>query len=305
MKFAIYQESRRGGRKNNQDRLGYSFGRESLLVVVADGMGGHLHGEVAAQVTVELITQMFQKHSKGIIPQPFHFLKDAICRAHDAILSYAANHHLLETPRTTVVAALLQDNMIYWAHVGDSRLYFVQSGQLTQMMRDHSKVQQMLDHGEISAAEAAVHPERNKIYNCLGSMYPPEVELGGKLPLLPGDGVLLCTDGLWGELKQDEIVQFIGQYPAQFALPQLMDRAELRGGKHGDNLSAIGVTWMEDDDSYDAAIVSTQKLPLHAFTTQINALDADASLANSKEVSEDDIEAAIAEIQAAIRKYSK
>lgn len=306
MKFTIFQDSRKGGRKYNQDRVAYSYTRDALLLVVADGMGGHLHGEVAAQITVELMAELFQKKAKPTITNPSQFLSDVFNKCHDAIFDYAANHNMLETPRTTCVAALIQDGVAFWAHVGDSRLYLLRHGRTEFVSRDHSKVRQLLDAGKLTEAEAAVHPEKNKIYNCLGSMFPPDVELGGRVPLLDGDTLLLCTDGLWGSLSDEEITSFLSNYPVLYALPQLMDRADLRGGKYGDNLSALAINWHEEDDEHaPASSVSTQKLDRSAVTTQLNTLAQQKHLKENKDLSDADIESAIAEIQAALKKYGK
>ena len=124
MRFTIYQASRQGGRKNNQDRVAYSYSRDTLLMVVADGMGGHLHGEIAAQIAVDVLTTHFQTRAKPRLDDPMAFLADAMARAHYAINDYAVEKDLLEIPHTTCVAAVIQNDTAYWAHVGDSRLYF-------------------------------------------------------------------------------------------------------------------------------------------------------------------------------------
>ncbi|GAB3263394.1 PP2C family protein-serine/threonine phosphatase [Chitinimonas naiadis] len=304
MKFTIFQETRQGARQYNQDRMCYSYSRDSLLMVVADGMGGHLHGEVAAQITVELMADLFQKKARPTIQNPHQFMSDGCMKCHDAIFNYAANHSLLETPRTTVVAAIVQDGVLYWAHVGDSRLYLIRNGQVLARTRDHSKVQQMVDLGRLTPEEAERHPEKNKIYNCLGSMFPPEVEIGGKVPLMDGDTVILCTDGLWGGVTQGELEQMLTGYPVLYALPQLLDRAETRGGIHGDNLTGVAINWHDEDDNSISSL-STKKLSDGEVTTRLNTLSSDKALKESKEITEADIEAAILEIQNAISKYSK
>lgn len=304
MKFTIFQESRRGARPYNQDRMCYSYSRDSLLMVVADGMGGHLHGEVAAQITVELLAELFQKRAKPTIQNPHPFLIDGFNKCHDAIFNYAANHSLLETPRTTCIAAIIQDGMIYWAHVGDSRLYIVRSGKVHIRTVDHSKVQQMVDLGRITAEEAEHHPEKNKIYNCLGSMFAPDVDTGGKIPLEDGDVVMLCTDGLWGCVDQPDLEKVLTAYPVLYAVPQLLDRAEARGGQFGDNLTAVAINWHDDDIATQGAL-STEKLTDGEVTTRLNTISAEKDFKVRGDVTEADIEAAIAEIQDAIKKYAK
>lgn len=303
MKFTIYQDSRKGGRKTNQDRVGYSYSRDALLMVVADGMGGHLHGEVAAQITVELACDQFQKRAKPVVPRPAQFLGDMLNMCHDAIFSYAANHRMAEVPRTTCVACLIQDGIAYWAHVGDSRLYLLRNEKILAQTRDHSRVRKLVDAGMITEDEARHHVDKNKVYSCLGGFYAPEIESGGKVALQDGDTLLLCSDGLWGELAEPELIHFLSTFPVLFSLPQLLDKAEMRGGHEGDNLSAIALNWHDEDDAGSPRdFISTQKLDAD---TVISTHMSQLGTATPGEVTEDDIEQAIAEIQAAIRKYSK
>lgn len=303
MKFSIYQDSRTGGRKYNQDRVGYSYSRDALLLVLADGMGGHLHGEVAAQIAVELVTDQFQKKAQPALINPSQFLSDAFVRAHEAIYHYAANHQLVEIPRTTCVACVIQDGVAYWAHAGDSRLYLMRQRRIIAQTRDHSKVRKLMDDGKITPEEAAVHPEKNKIYSCLGGSYPPEIDVGGKIALSDADTLLLCTDGFWASVTDDDMTQFLTAFPVLFAVPQLMDRAELTGGKFGDNLTALAINWHEEDDHEisSTTFISTQKLEQSTIATHVDPMQ----VKKTAEITEDDIERAIAEIQSAISRYSK
>src|SRR6185369_11801487 len=148
--------------------------RDALLMVVADGMGGHYYGEIAAQIAVQTLTETFQREATPEIHDPFLFLQKAMTNAHHAILDFSSDHNLNDSPRTTCVACLIQDNIAYWAHAGDSRLYLIRGGKAIFHTRDHSRVQMLMDQGVISEAQAAVHPERNKIYSCLGGPQAPE-----------------------------------------------------------------------------------------------------------------------------------
>ena len=130
MRFTIFQESRKGSRKVNQDRIAYTYSRDTLLLVVADGMGGHAGGEIAAQIAVRLFIERFQQEAKPILKNPLKFLQDSMLRAHAALGSYANQFSMLETPRTTCVACIVQAGHAYWAHVGDSRLYLFRQGGL-------------------------------------------------------------------------------------------------------------------------------------------------------------------------------
>lgn len=301
MKFTIYQASRQGGRKNNQDRVAYSYSRDALLMVVADGMGGHMHGEIAAQIAVQVMTDQFQKMAKPRLADPMAFLDETTILAHYAINDYAVDQDLLEIPHTTCVAAVIQDGAAYWAHVGDSRLYLFSDGCLIARTEDHTAVAQMVRNGLITEEEAGTHPERNKVSNCLGGYVTPQVECNVPIPLHDADTLLLCTDGIWGMINAHELSALLHAYTLEDAVRHLMDHAEFRGGEHGDNLSLIAMTWgearMPSKDS-----ISTLALPDGGVTTQINAL---RPLPGTPAVSDDEIERAIAEIQQAIQKISK
>jgi protein phosphatase len=110
MQFSVYQESHIGGRKVNQDRMGYSFTRDALLLVLADGMGGHARGEIAAAIATRTISQMFQQQATPYVKGAERFLEEALAAAHSEILTYTATHNMPESPRTTVVACLVQHN---------------------------------------------------------------------------------------------------------------------------------------------------------------------------------------------------
>ena len=109
--------------------------------------------------------------------------------AHHAILDYTARHRLKDTPRTTCVACIVQDNVAYWAHAGDSRLYLIRDGRVISQTKDHSRIRLLVEEGMITEAQAVFHPDRNKIYSCLGSPHPPEIEFSRKTPLDHGDNL--------------------------------------------------------------------------------------------------------------------
>src|SRR3954471_9893053 len=141
MRFSIFQDSKVGDRSGNEDRVGYSYSRDVLLMVIADGMGGHDRGEVAAEIAVNEITRRFQQGPRNKLRKPFEFLVSAIQSAHRAIVSHAVEQNLLECPRTTCVACIVQAGFAYWAHAGDSRLYVIRGGELLAATQDHSKIQ--------------------------------------------------------------------------------------------------------------------------------------------------------------------
>ncbi len=306
MKFTIYQESRLGKRSNNEDRLAHCYSRDALLMVIADGMGGHYYGEIAAQIAVQSLTEAFQNQANPKIQDPFMFLNRSILNAQSAILDFANTHKLSDSPRTTCVACLIQDNIAYWAHVGDSRLYVIRRGKVLVRTRDHSRVRLLIEQGAISEAEAATHPDRNKVYSCLGSPQDPEIELSRKTPLDAGDIIVLCTDGLWGVYPDELLANELRHENLMHSIPILLDRAEEYGGSNCDNLSVVAARWEDnyiEPESGISAAVHTQTMPLGAVTTRLDEFG--RNLNYKTELTEEEIERAIDEIRSTIQKYSK
>jgi serine/threonine protein phosphatase PrpC len=303
MRFTIFQDSFIGGRKVNQDRLAYSYSKDVLMMVIADGMGGHARGEIAAEVAVNTMTNRFQQEARTTLRRPKEFLESAIHSAHRAIVAFADQHDMLECPRTTVVGCVVQNGRACWAHSGDSRLYMIRDGKLAATTLDHSRVQQLIESGIITQAQAAVHPDRNKIYNCLGGVLPPLVTHSEEWSLRVGDTILLSTDGFWGQLSGDFIAAKLARESLLDLVPKLMDEAERKAGAESDNLSVIGLTWEhQEDDEPEASVTVTE--PIEGFTTSsLNTTQQGSSMKD--EISDAEIQKAIDEIQSAIKKVTK
>ena len=306
MKFTIYQESRPGKRANNEDRLAHCYSREALLMVIADGMGGHYYGEIAAQIAVQTLIESFQREANPEIRDPFLFLQKSMINAHHSIIDFTELHKLNDSPRTTCVACIVQDNIAYWAHAGDSRLYLMRGGKVFTHTRDHSRVQLLMDQGVINAAQAAVHPDRNKVYSCLGGTHNPEIEFSRKTPLESGDVLALCTDGLWGVIPDELQAVALKSENLIKAVPMLLDQADIRGGPNADNLSIVVVRWEDsyiEEGSSASSVVSTQTMSRDTITTKLDAFGRNPNY--KTELTEDEIERAIDEIRSTIQKYSK
>lgn len=302
MRFTIYQESRQGGRGNNEDRTTYCYSRDALLMVVADGMGGHHYGEIAAQIAVQTLAESFQHEAKPLLADPFRFLQKGMTNAHHAILEYASRHRWRDSPRTTCVACVVQENVAYWAHAGDSRLLVLREGRVIAQTRDHSRIRLLVEEGLVTEAQAPFHPDRNKIYSCLGSPTPPEIEFSRKTPLSQGDVVLLCTDGFWGEIPGETLaVELKGANLLQ-AVPMLLNQAERKAGPRGDNLSVVAARWEDNYAEEPRSIISTQTMSQQEVTTRLDEFGRNP--AYKSDLNEDEIERAIEEIRAAIEKYT-
>jgi len=246
VKCRIAQDTRTGKRPYNQDRLGHWRSPEAVLVVVADGMGGHAHGEVAAEVVVGHFGAEFERAAKPRLADPDLFLYRCIARAHALLRRAARERGLGAVPRTTVAACVVQDGRAYWSHVGDSRFYLIRAGKVAARTRDHTRVQQLLDAGEIGEEEAGAHPERNVLSQCLGGPAPPRVEPAAAAVLERGDVLLLCSDGLWGALPQEALAEGLLAGDLDAALPRLVSEAERRAGARCDNISALALSWEEE-----------------------------------------------------------
>jgi serine/threonine protein phosphatase PrpC len=300
MRFSVFQISRKGGREKNEDRMGYCYTRDAGLFALADGMGGHPEGEVASQMAVQTLSAMFQREAKPRLQEPLRFLHDAIFAGHHQLLRYATERALMDTPRTTVVACLLQGNAAYWAHCGDSRLYLVRGDKLLARTRDHS-------YSELQDSLAQVVPmndkvNRNVLFTCLGSPGKPVVDTTGPLLMHPGDRVLLCSDGLWGALSDQVITEILANNPISDAVPELVERALREAGAKSDNVTVLAVEWEAAEDAEAQGGVSTLSLGQEVFASTIQAsLGGDA---NSDDLDEAEIERSIREINEAIQRSS-
>jgi protein phosphatase len=319
MQFSVYQESHIGGRKVNQDRMGYSFTRDALLLVLADGMGGHLRGEIAATVALQTISSLFQQQATPYVKKPQRFLEEAFLAAHREIHQYRAVHKLPETPRTTIVACLIQHNTATWAHCGDSRLYWMRNGEILARTRDHSHIESLIAKGLALPSERATHPDRNKLYNCLGADSLPKVETASAGGMLPGDLMLLCSDGLWSMLPDEDMVRRMHTQTVVRAVPELLRAALAAAGSGSDNVTALAIMWQGSSiiDGMGAStmtaaelstVISTEALPQDLHSTTIHSAPVPGQAGAEAEVDafdEDEIEKAIAEIRGAIEKSSQ
>ena len=294
MKSSVFQISRRGGREKNEDRMGYCYTRESGLFVLADGMGGHPDGEVAAQLALQTVSALFQKEARPQVRSPSEFLATALMAAHHQIVRYASERGMLDTPRTTLVAAVVQDGAATWVHCGDSRLYIVREGELLTRTRDHSYLEQHTA-GVIRLEQI----NRNILFTCLGSPTKPVFDITGPVNLQQGDKFLLCSDGLWGSLPDADIVRQLSAKPVAEAVPDLVEAALRIGGPHSDNVTVIAVEWETPDVFESTHGVSTDSISNGVFASTIQSGVLDTLVEDLDDAA---IERSIAEINEAIRR---
>lgn len=300
MKYNLYQESRQGGRKNNQDRVGHAYTAETICMVLADGMGGHQRGEVAAQLLVDVVLGMFEKLARPHLDDISEFLLDSIYTAHETINEYALKHRLKDTPRTTGIICVIQEGRAWWAHVGDSRLYHFGPDGLIERTRDHSAVQHMIDDGLLSEDAINSHPDRNRLYNSIGGFTLPNIELSPGVMLCEGDVLLMASDGFWAEFQPDEMLAMLHVYALRQAVVQMLEHAEFRAGDHGDNLSIVALRCGTDLPALKT--IPINELGLDGFTTELKALEDRTDQQPS--MSDREIDQAIEEIRTALLKHN-
>ncbi|HNG79321.1 MAG TPA: serine/threonine-protein phosphatase, partial [Burkholderiaceae bacterium] len=292
---------RRGGREKNEDRMGYCYTRDSGLFALADGMGGHPEGEVASQMSLQVMATMFQRDAKPVLKDVRRYLNEAILAGHHALIRYATERALLDTPRTTLVATVLQGREAYWAHCGDSRLYFVRGNKLLARTRDHS-------YSELQESLAGVVPigervNRNVLFTCLGSPGKPVVDIVGPLMLQPGDKILLCSDGLWGSVEDEDITRQMAALPITESVPELVEQALRTAGEKSDNVTVIAVEWESAEDDDSSVGISTEELGDEVFASTIQS---SVGPGNPDDLLDDDeIERSIREINEAIKRSAQ
>jgi PPM family protein phosphatase len=238
------------GRKRtvNEDNLGLFvppdpavLEQSGALFVVADGMGGHAKGEVASALAVDTVIQTYRKSTA---PSLGERLVSALRAANVAIWDEASRQVDHAGMGTTVVCGLVVGNELIVSNAGDSRAYLVRQRRSRQLTRDHSWVGEMVALGKLSDAEARRHKMRNVVTRCLGGRPDLEVPLYPRQLLLPGDVLVLCTDGLWGTTTDQEIADIVSQNPPQVAAERLVALANERGGP--DNITVIVVRFDYD-----------------------------------------------------------
>jgi hypothetical protein len=235
-----------GDRAENQDRSAILFADGVSCLIVADGMGGHAGGALAATATVNSLSDSFLQERLPLM-DPLGFLHRAIGRAHAAVVEIGRVVPIAERPRSTCAVCLVQDGAAYWAHVGDSRVYHLRDGQVLARTRDHSHVEDLVRKGKITTVEARRHPLRNFVEFCLGGTQEiTEMTIGRRRPLEQGDILLACTDGVWTSFNDDDIGHpFRSGAPAADAIKWLCHSAVTTAAPYSDNTTAAAMQWLD------------------------------------------------------------
>ena len=234
-----------GDREDNQDRVTVSAAEQAALLVVIDGMGGHSDGSRAADTALKSLLESFRQTSLPMF-DPLGFLHMSLSRAHDEVAKLGNGQAIDTRPRATTAICLVQEGAAFWAHIGDSRVYHLRHGKIVQRTRDHSHVELLLREGKITEEELPTHPMRNFVECCLGGDPAiPEMTVSGRNTLLPGDVLLLCTDGIWANLRDTDIAGFFREDNQELRawLEALGRRAVQASAPFSDNSTAAVLRW--------------------------------------------------------------
>jgi serine/threonine protein phosphatase PrpC len=234
-----------GDREDNQDRVTVAVTEKTVLLVVIDGMGGHSDGSRAADTALRSLLESFHQTVVPIF-DPLGFMHLALGKAHDEVAKLGSLQSLDTRPRATTAICLVQQGQAYWAHIGDSRIYWIRHGQVLTRTRDHSHVELLLREGKITEADVPNHPMRNFVECCLGGDPAiPEMAISGRHVLEPGDVLLLCTDGIWSNLSDPTIAGYCSDEgrDLRVALEELGSRAVTASAPFSDNSTAAILRW--------------------------------------------------------------
>lgn len=230
-------------RTNNEDiGMFYRIADEDIirekgyLLIVADGMGGHKAGEVASKMATEIISkEYFKQNGNSNIEKN---LFKAFCLANKRIYDLASSQKSFHGMGTTCSAFVVTGDNVYYAHVGDSRGYFLKNNSITRITEDHTYVQELVNKGEITAREADTHPKRNILTNAMGTKPDLRIDTGRCNYLFEkNDRLMLCSDGLYDYLNETELAEILSTKTLGEAAEQMIAEAKKRGGH--DNITVV------------------------------------------------------------------
>jgi serine/threonine protein phosphatase PrpC len=242
VRYRIAHHTLLGGRSANEDRVAYAEKDDAVLMVVADGLGGYVAGEMAAQTVADTLVGSFEKVRTPVIQDPAAFLVLSISLAYSRINRKAKQQGItVSYPRTTCVACLIQNGYAYWAHVGDSRLYHFRGDRFLTRTVDHSTTDPMYQEGILDERESM--QEASHLIRCIGGPKRPLVTLGAETRLEKGDVLLLCSDGVWRAFTDREMEKVLNGRRLEDSIERMMARSARTFRKDCDNMTAVALCW--------------------------------------------------------------
>jgi protein phosphatase len=224
---------------------------------VADGMGGHQAGEVASRMATDIISHEYFKQNGGGVEKN---LAKVLTLANKRIFEKASSSDAHKGMGTTCTVLVVIDQVIYYAHVGDSRAYMQKGNSIMQITTDHTYVQELVNNGDITAAEAAVHPKRNILTNAMGTKPDMRVDTGKfEYALENNDRLLLCSDGLYDYLNADELKEILVANDIKTAAQVMIQQAKARGGH--DNITVVIAERKKDETENQEKLTRDVELP--------------------------------------------
>lgn len=245
----VHFQSKTGGRTENQDAFGFITTSYGELIVVCDGMGGHKGGSRASNMAVNVVLEEIQKVDKK--QDALSAIKTAIEIANMMICEESRSNPQYHNMGTTLVALLITPDKAICCHVGDSRVYQLRDGKIVYRTFDHSHVFELVKAGLMTEEEARISSQSNIITRALGLSPEVEIDIEGNLSYHFGDRFLLCTDGIWGELPEAELVDFVSQeLEVKQIAEELAEKIDSIGFDNGGRHDNLTVALLEIDKNH-------------------------------------------------------
>ena len=232
---------------------------KGLLFIIADGMGGHVGGKKASQLAVNVVSQVYFSSSSNNIPK---CLQRAFKSANSKIYHSSEGELQFKRMGTTCTALVLEKDIAYLAHVGDSRVYRVTHEKIEQLTQDHTQVEEMYRQGILSKEEAKHHPSKSVLIRALGTEPEVEIDIKEKIQVKPEEYYVLCSDGL-AKVKKDEIMEIILANSPEYACEELISLANQRGGH--DNVTVLVIKINKDKEASSNAEQQQLKTPFERW----------------------------------------